>query len=337
VSYAVTAAGVDTASPAWYVDEASHTASVLGELATERAQRARLLPDAIGGCRVGWFPSSGLMFAEGHPAGDGALAPPDGLSGWLDGLVDDLDSFGLPAPRGRSWDAWTPGGGDRFAGFAGFRRLDATANIAFDSSAEGRAVLAGVAGVVRDAPRTHAELRFEAGKLQTVYLRGLGGRKVVGRWYDKGIESRSAPIGQLLRAEDQRRFVKATRRDVDELTTPYVREKFRARFRPLWQASKGVTVGSVDRSIDKLRRLVEDGTITAAQAQRLAGAVVFDPVWDELPVECRPSRRTRFRHRAELREAGVVVIGDQELDAVEVELADVLEAAIDADVWERYG
>lgn len=59
------------------------------------------------------------------------------------------------------------------------------------------------------APRAQAEVRFAkdgTGSVETVYLRGHSGVKILGRWYDKGLEAGSAPRGLLIRAEDQRRY-----------------------------------------------------------------------------------------------------------------------------------
>lgn len=337
MSLTIEEAGVDTWSPAWYVEPYSHTARALRELAIVPTARGRLLADPIAGYRVGVTGGRDMpmMWAEGHPGGD-RLALPDLLPVELDRLAVALDDFGLPAPRGASFDAWAEGPGADREGFAGIRRLDATVNIASSSTPEGLAVMAGVAAIAKEAPRTHAELRYGAnGRLQTVYFRGAGGKTILGRWYDKGVESAAAPLGQLLRAEDQRRFVKSTRRGVDELTTGYVRSKFKQRFLPLWQASKGVTVAGPFKAADKLLVMVEAGELTAAQAERLAGHLFLGELSERTG---RPmvSEATRRRRRRGLRQAGVV-LADGVLDEVEVDLHDVLERALDDSVWETGG
>jgi hypothetical protein len=327
----VDAAGIDTWSPAWYVDPESHAGRVLQELCSVPVARGRALPEAIAGHRVGWFPAAGLMWAEGHPGGD-ALACPDGLCGRLDGLVTELDAYGIPAPRGASWDAWVPGGQAHYAGFAGIRRLDATVNIRTGGTAEGQAILAAVAAIARQAPRTHTELRFDAGKLQTVYFRGMGGKKVLGRWYDKGTEALLAPAGQLLRAEDQRRFVKQSRRDVEELTSGYVRDKFAQRFRPLWQASGGMTVGGETAIGGRLAQLVETGQVSPREAELLVGYIGCER--HGIPAA---SRRTHFRRRAQLRELGLVP-ADGVLDHdVEIDMQAVMAQVLDSDAWGHVG
>lgn len=78
--------------------------------------------------------------------------------------------------------------------------------------------------------------------METVELKDRGGRKTLGRLYDKGAASGQAERGRLIRPERQDRFARVARRDVTELTVAYVRERFQRRFLPLWKASKGVTV-----------------------------------------------------------------------------------------------
>lgn len=324
-------AGVDTWSPSWYVDRDSPAADWLRERATVGAARGRLLPEAIGGHRVGWVPASGLLYAEGHPGGDG-LGSPDGLAAALQALELALHERGVPVPVGRAGSDLY---GQRFEGFAGVRRLDSTADLAVRSRAEGVAIMAGVAAVARDAPRMQAVVRFarDGRQVETVEFKGHGGRNTLGRWYDKGRESGTAAAGRLLRPEDQRRFVKETRRGVEELTTAYVRGKFVQRFAPLWRASKGVTVGGPVILAERLAQLVEAEELTRREARNVAGEMLLGLV--EGP-GLEVSRWTRQRHAARLRDLGLV-LGDSVLDEVEVDLSDVLEAALDSDAWGAEG
>jgi hypothetical protein len=329
---AVDAAGIDTWSPAWYVEPDSHLDRVLRELAIVPMARGKLMPEPIAEHRVGYYPSAGLMWAEGHPE-PGALAAPDGLPGVLDDLVAELDARGLPAPRGVSWDAWVPGGEARFAGFAGVRRLDATVNLATETMAEGVAILAGVAAIARVAASTATELHYgTAGGLQTVYFLGAGGKRKLGRWYDKGIEALLAPRGRVIRAEDQRRFVKGTRRDVEELTSGYVREKFAQRFRPLWQACGEVTVGGETIIGARLAELVQAGDVTAAEAERMLGYIGCER--HGIPAR---SRRTGFRRRDRLRRLGLVLADDVLDTEVSIDLAAVMEQVLESDAWGHVG
>ncbi len=329
VSVTVIAAGIDTWSPCWYLDRDSLAGGWLDGMATVPAKRGRMLPRDVLGHRVGWDRSSGLLYAEGHPSADG-LCQPGALPGAYDALVASLLAADVPVPNGMTADVWLGFGDDgcREEGFAGLRRADATVDLDVDSSAEGLAILAGVAAVARDAPRGKAQVHWsnDGQAVETVYFRGLGGKNVLGRWYDKGAEAKTAPPGRRVRPEDQRRYVKGTRRSVEEYTAPYTRAKFHQRFLPLWQASKGVTVAGPIILAKKLAERVEAGDITAAQADDLAGFLVMEAV--QLP----RSKSTRQRRRAQVRELGLV-LADGVLQEVEVDLHDVLDQVMDGGTW----
>ena len=332
----VHAAGVDTWSPCWYVDRGSLAAGMLADLASVKTKRGFLMPEPVGGHRIGWNPGAGMLYAEGHPSDDG-LGSPDQLPEALQRLTTAMLEAGVPVPNGLAQDAWNEGdyehfGATRYDGFAGVRRCDATVDLHVSNGAEGVAILAGVAAIVRDTPRVKLETIYSSDgrALETVYMLGEGGKKVLGRWYDKGVESGGAARGQLIRPEDQRRYVKGTRRHVAELTSEYVRTKFHQRFVPLWRASKGVTVGGPLVLAEKLADAVEAGEITAAQAELLAGNLLVGAILDRRRVGV--SKATRNRRRAAQRELGLV-LADGVLQEVEVDLHDVMEQALDAGAW----
>lgn len=359
----IAAAGIDSWSPCWYVDRDSAAGRMLDDLASVPAARGTLVPYAIAGHRVGWNRAAGLLYAEGHPSGgvfgewsldhdlcaerpvavsgaDPWLVPPARLSDAYEGLVAALDASGVPLPVSQ-W-ASSPELGDEWGllpgvegqpGFGGLRRCDATVDVAPSSASEGLAILAGVAGVATTAPRCQAEVRFAkdgTGSVETVYVRGFSGVKILGRWYDKGLESVSFPRGERIRAEDQRRYPKGHRRGVHELEAAYVRGKFQQRFYPLWQATKGVTVAGPMIVTDKLAELVQGGELTARQAEQLAGYVVL------AKRGVRQKRSTTYNRRKALRELGLVVT-DGCLQEVEVDLHAILDEAMESSAWGAVG
>jgi hypothetical protein len=358
----IAAAGIDSWSPCWYVDRDSAAAGLLGQLAHVPAARGTLIPYAIAGHRVGWNRAAGMLYAEGHPSGampgewsvshdllsEHAVVPPD-AEPWLvppaqlptayAGLVEALEVSGVPVPASQ-WAARPQVDGfgllpdeEGRSGFGGLRRCDATVDVSPSGAGEGLAILAGVAGVATTAPRCQAEVRFAkdgTGAVETVYVRGFSGVKILGRWYDKGLESGCAPRGERIRAEDQRRYPKGHRRGIHELEAHYVRSKFQQRFYPLWQATKGVTVAGPMILADKLAELVDGGELTARQAGQLVGYVVL------AKRGVRFSRATTYRRRSELRDAGLVV-ADGCLQEVEVDLHAVLEEAMESSAWGATG
>lgn len=280
------------------------------------------------GHRVGWHASSGLLYAEGHPNPDG-LGRADDLPDVLDRLELELASADVPVPIGRrGQDAY----GQRFEGFGGIRRLDSTVDLDVASAPEGIAIMAGVAAVAAGLPRMKANVWFGPGsKVQTVAMHGYAGGRMLGRFYDKGAESGTAPPGRLLRPEDQRRWAKAERRGVEELSASYVRQKFVGRFAPLWKASKGVTVGSPLVLAGQLAELQDAEELSHRQAESLAGFLLLDGAG-----AYRGPGRTRRRRRAELRDHGLV-LADGVIQEVEVDLNGVLEAALESEAWGGQG
>jgi hypothetical protein len=334
VNVCVEQAGIDTWSPAWYVRPEGRCARALGELATQKVPRGYVLPEKIAGHTVGWFPGTSMVFAEGHPGGD-RLGRGDELPSVLVGLEEAMFDYGIDVvsnsyPLSRS--AWaglpTPQRSVRLPGFAGVRRLDSTVDLRFGRGAEGLAALAGVAavGLTRSKPAVYFER--PGGPVQSVYMLSLGRRaQVLGRWYDKGVESGLARRGELIRPEDQRRFNANTRRAVEELSTAQVRQKFHQRFVPLWQATKGVTVAGPNVLAVKLGELVDEGVLTTQMAEKLAGFLLLDSNGVDVG-----DRTTRWRRRKALRENGLV-LPDGVLQEVEVRLDEVLEAALDSSAW----
>lgn len=327
----VTAAGVDTWSPSWYVDPEGQCAAWLREFAVvSGAMRSQLLPDAVGSYRVGWFPGGGLVFAEGHPAVDGLCGASELPVRALE-LQEALLGLGMPLPcRERPF---TSSGPDS-EGWAGVRRLDATVNMQMRSRAEGLAVLAGIAACVRDSAG-QAEIRFGLDHaVETVYLLGYAGKRKLGRWYDKGLESNTLGRGLLIRGEDQRRWGKQDRRDPSDLDAIALRSGFQRRFYPLWKATKGVTVAGPVVLAEKLIEHIDAGDISRREAEALAGHFLLKAAGGRRPG--RMPRSTMYRREGTARRLGLAA-AEGVLEEVEVDVGAVLEAALDTDAWDRCG
>jgi hypothetical protein len=321
-----TDAGVDTWSPSWYVDPDGPAREFFERFATVRgALGSKLLPEPVGRHRVGWF-GSGLVFAEGHPAED-RLSRGDELSWRAMELEDALTGAGVPLVlRDRPFAS----SGASSQGRAGVRRLDATLNMSSPSRAEGLAVLAGIAACVRSGPGCEAVHIGLDGGVETVDVLGYGGKRKLGRWYDKGLEAGIAGRGLVIRGEDQRRWAKLERRDVDELDGATLRRGFQRRFYPLWQATKGVTVAGPVVIAEKLVEAVAAGELSAREAEALCGHVLLRVVGGRRGAGI--SAATMYRREKRIREIGLQ-LADGVLEPVEINLAEVLEHALDADVW----
>jgi hypothetical protein len=326
-----TSAGVDSWSPSWYADPDGRCAKVLRKIATvPTARGGMMLPEPVHGHRVGWFPG-GLVFADGHPDPEG-LCKASELVGRALGLQDALIARGIPLVVSER-PFWH--GASTSEGWAGLRRVDVTVNMESASKSAGLAVLAGIAACVRDSPG-HAEVRYGLDHaVETVYLRGYAGKRVLGRWYDKGLEAGLAPRGRLIRAEDQRRWGKADRRDPEELDAQALRAGFTKRFYPLYQATKGVTVAGPVVLAEKLIEAVAGGQITARKAEMLAGHMLLRVAGTRRGAGV--SRATMYNREKDLRRLSLVladgVLDEIDLDQVEVDVGAVLEAALDSHVW----
>lgn len=325
----VTEAGVDTWSPCWYVAPDGPAARWLGEQATVPSKRgAWLVAEPVGGHRLGWFPA-GLVFAEGHPDPAGGLCPANELVPRALELQEAIQAAGLPlSGRERGFTSL----GAASEGLSGLRRADFTVNVEMAGPA-GLATLAAIAGLMRDAPGVKNVIYGAQRRVETVYLRGHSGRAVLGRWYDKATESLVGPPGSLVRGEDQRRWPKGYRRDVEELTPTEVKRSFQRRFYPLWKASKGVTVAGLAVVVEKLVEAVDAGEIGRQQGRLLIGDTCLEAYGHGGELVSPSTRRLSRQLRRELG----LVLADGVLQEVEVDVAEVLEAALDTDLWERRG
>jgi hypothetical protein len=266
------------------------------------------------------------MFAEGHPNPEG-LAAASILPRVLDDLVEELGGRGIIPERHRAAMLWP---GKRRYGFAGIRRLDSAVDLRFDEPLAGLSALAGVASL--PLPRVKTKVIRETGgrRVETVYLHGYSGKAVLGRWYDKGIESHSGDRGTWVRPEDQRRFKPGHRIAVEPVAeSTFVRDAFVRRFQPLWQASKGVIVGSAANLGVRLGELVQAGEMSHREARSIAGHLVLEAAGVE---EVVAPQSSRYRYRACARAHGLV-LADGVLDEVEVDLHEVVEAALDEGAW----
>lgn len=258
------------------------------------------------GWRFGSISGLGITWAEGHPVpgelcnGQELLEAAQRIRAMLDqrlGVEKDL----------------------------GVSRADFTATHAFRRPEDARAFLTGMSAT--ELPR--CEVTRRGHPVHSVSWSHVLGSAKVARVYDKGLERGGEPW-RLGRMEDQRRYPSARRLPVEAVSEPgYARSMFQRRFQPIARQVHGVKAASFPVIAQALADEVRYGYRPWKEAERLAGSLVLLTGGAAEGY----SRRTMYRRRADLREAGFVVVDDL-AEAVEVNLGDVLDAALESDGWD---
>jgi hypothetical protein len=304
----ILAAGIDTWSPCWYAEPGSPQARAIAALATQVSGRARLLPEAVGGHRVGWFPEPRLVFAEGCPGGEVPL-PAAGVGEALARLCTSLADLGIPlAP----------------SGCAGLRRLDVAADLRTDSAVEGLALLECIAAASFGAGKL-AAYRAER-RTESVLIKARAGRTLA-RVYDKGAQRSALPRGRWLRFEAQWRFPRADRPAPERLDAAELRARFARRFEALWQAAGGLRLAPGAELAERIGEAVLDGRLAPSRARTLAGYLLLSAAG--VP---QGARRTTSELERECRELGLTASLSAGADR-RVDVATVLDECMAPAVW----
>jgi hypothetical protein len=259
----------------------------------------------LDGWRVGSIPALGLTWAEGHPT-PGALASGSEVATAAATVRDVVDQH-LGVMRDR-----------------GVARSDQTVNLPFNRPQDTRAFLAGMAAT--HLPRCETTRRGHP--VHSISWTHATGRRILARCYDKGMEQGGEAF-KFGRLEDQRRYSSGHRPSVEDVADPeYLRERFVSRFGPIRKAVDGVKAATFPVIAQALADEARYGYRDWREAERLAGALVLLSGGGAEAY----SRPTYYRRKAELREAGYVVVDDL-AEVVEVNLAECVDAAMESDAW----
>jgi hypothetical protein len=258
------------------------------------------------GWRFGSIPALGLTWAEGHPA-PGRLATPDEVltsARAVEALLDDR--LGVRTHRGVA-------------------RSDQTVTTAFQRPQEGRAFLAGMASV--QLPRCETSRRGHP--VHSMFWTHATGRRKLARCYDKAMETGDGEPFTRPRLEDQRRYPSGARPVVEAVADgEFLRGRFEARFGPVRKVVDGVKAASFPVIAQALADEVRYGYRSTREAERLAGSLVLLTGGAGEAYK----RSTFYNRRAELREAGFVVVDDL-AEVVEVDLGEVVDQALETARW----
>lgn len=306
----VLGAGVDTWSPCWYVERDSPQARALRSLARRPKGRAWMLPDPVGGHRIGWFLDSGLVFAEGHPWKQGPC-PALHLADALRPLLRALSELGIGAPA--------------VEGIC-LRRLDVAVDLGFPADGGGLAILEALAA--GGAPAGGKVVTFRAERcLETVLWTSRGGG-VAARAYDKGGETGLARRGRWLRFEAQWRAGRGRRPRVAGLQPDDLRQKFAGRFKGIFPKA-GAPKLTAAQIAGQLGGAIDDGALLPSRARTLVGYLYLA---DAGLAQGAP--RTVARLERECRELGLTISFESGVRG-ELDLAEIFEECLAEIVWER--
>jgi hypothetical protein len=180
--------------------------------------------------------------------------------------------------------------------------------------------MAGVAAM--EFPRLEATRRGTP--VRSVWWTGAKSAAIKGRAYCESFKVAGREPFERLRLEEQGRFPNGRRPPLEVAADPeFQRERFLRRFEPMRKAVQGVTAASFPVIAQALADEALYGYRTVPEVERLAGALVI------LGGGARDAytRRTLYRRKAELREAGYVVVDDF-MEPVEVDLGEELDRAL---------
>jgi|GEM_PF-6316760 len=235
--------------------------------------------------RVGVYPD-GLAYVEGRAAAlvEGSRDCHDLLT------VGDLP-LAEQAARAQMLEVVGTSGGEH----AALGRVDLAAELRFSRGDEGQAFLHALRAL--DVP--HGKVGMDGGKagaIETVYVRGITGRSVHMRAYDKGLEAGTDGPGRRIRVERQIRPRKSREQTVAMFQASNTRAAFLGRL-AAFQDVPSVCVADAAGAIDRLAELHDQGAISGSQLHRLTGYVVHRGRG--------LSRTRRYAHAQELRAVGV--------------------------------
>lgn len=261
------------------------------------ARRSYLFASPVGGCRVGFFPDHGLLYAEGRAASffAGAPAPAELLAPALLGHAAtraalEIEQFGLPL----------------LSEPVVVRRLDLAVELRFNAAADGLRFMQALSAL--SLPRLKSDVWTRDGRVETIYFRTPERGHPRFRIYDKGVEAKAAPPGTRLRFERQTRYPKAAQIAPETLVATGLGHEWASDLRAWARTDAAVRPADLTGAQATVLRAADEGRLTALAAERLLG-------WLSLRAEGRGrdwwaglgQRHIPSRRASELRSLGIAL------------------------------
>ena len=105
-----------------------------------------------------------------------------------------------------------------------------------------------------------------------------------------------------------------------------MREQFRRKLAPLWDAAQGVRVGGQIALVERVREAMHRGELSASRARTIVGYLVLAAA--DVP---QGAKRTRYDLERDARRLGLGVTSTTEDETVD--LGAFLEECVDTDAW----
>ncbi|MGH9919074.1 MAG: hypothetical protein ACRD6W_09435 [Nitrososphaerales archaeon] len=163
---------------------------------------------------------------------------------------------------------------------------------------------------VLELPRLKSKVISHNGQTQSAYwiTPKLGHVRL--RLYDKGLQSKTAPAGELVRVERQFRWQGKKRPDPASMAQGDLGTMWQGQLR-VWEGCDDVVVAGLDDHARLIMERAEDGTINPNKALRLSGEILqrgrgFGRDWWVV----QGKGRQWARHTKELRDLGIVLDED---------------------------
>jgi len=224
-----------------------------------------LVNEVIGGGRVGYFPGQRLIYIEGRLAALNARdANASGLAPQLQlDIAPRLSALAISrllCPSSICFEKCT------------LRRLDLACDVRFSEGAQGLRFLRALAAL--DLPRQKSDVWKKDGRTETIYYRTPKRAKIRLRVYDKGIESGSHSAGELVRLEQQLRWVGKKQPDPATIARSDLGRLWQGQLHA-WEDSENVAVADLDSMQRVILQAVSEKQIPIYQAERLLGTLAM--------------------------------------------------------------
>lgn len=253
-----------------------------------------LIDKPVNGMRLGCFPGTALIFAEGRL---GAMLARSGDEHRL------MNACLLPTGESRFHEALRLLGFELEPELARVRRLDLAAELRFTKTADGTSFMRALASL--DVPGLKRDVWIgKGGVIETVYFRTPKRGQVRLRVYRKDLEAKIKGQGVIVRVERQVRYSKAQQQTSERVSGSDLSALFEGRLEVLARGSGSVVVSNLSGAQEMILKRCEEQAISPRKAERMLGTLTL---LDHFGREWWDKAYTVARRERELQDLGIVL------------------------------